>query len=91
VRIKYVSEKRNDPGFDLQPGANPTIASYNGSAVKNYNTTSSALYKQKYYFYFEKTLLPTMYNAGVVVINSEVVGLDPGQPFMIFAHILIRE
>jgi hypothetical protein len=35
----------------LQPGANPTIASYNASAVKNYNAKSGLVCfeKQKYF------------------------------------------
>jgi hypothetical protein len=33
---------------------------------------------EKKFFYHEKTLQPTTYNAGVVVLNSDVVGLNPG-------------
>jgi hypothetical protein len=40
------------------PGANPTIVSYNASAVKFYNTTSSLVrFENKtIFFYFEITL-----------------------------------
>jgi hypothetical protein len=53
-------------------GANPTSESYNASAVKIYNATSSLVrFGKKFIFYPEK-------NAGVVVVNSEDVGLALG-------------
>jgi hypothetical protein len=61
----------------LALGANPTIVSYNASTLKNLQRT----------FLETKILFPTLkksarllgtYNAGVVIVNSEVVGLDPG-------------
>jgi hypothetical protein len=46
-----------------QPGANPTIASYNASAAKINNATSSLVYyesKNILFFYVKRsTLLPT--------------------------------
>jgi hypothetical protein len=42
-------------------GANPTIASYNASAVKSYSATNSLVrFKNtNIFFYFEKPLYPT--------------------------------
>jgi hypothetical protein len=50
----------NDKLYDVVPGANPTIVSYNTSAVKIYNATSSLVHleKQKYFLLSWKTLQP---------------------------------
>jgi hypothetical protein len=60
------------------PGADPTIIIYN--AAKNYNATRSLVRSERKnnYFYFVKNALD-YYNSGVVVVNSGVEGLDPGQ------------
>jgi hypothetical protein len=60
------------------PGANPTIVSYNASAVKIYNGTSSLVHFEKNHIgtYFEKNTR-VYYITGVVVANSQVVGLLP--------------
>jgi hypothetical protein len=62
-------------------GANPTIASYNASAVNFYNATGSLarLENKNILFFFEKrcSLLCT-YNAGVVAVNEKIVGSAPG-------------
>jgi hypothetical protein len=48
--------------------------SYNARAVKIYSATSSLvrLENKNIFFYFEITLLSTMYNDDVVVVNSEL-------------------
>jgi hypothetical protein len=60
----------------LSPGVNTSIVSYNASAVKIYNATSSLerFGKQKYFLLHYKTL-----DADVVVVNSEFVGLATGK------------
>jgi hypothetical protein len=64
-------------------GANPTIASYNASAVKIYNATSSLVRfaNKNIFLCIEKTLYVSYYNACVAVVNSKAVGLAPGPYF----------
>jgi hypothetical protein len=65
----------------LTPGVNSILQPrYNSSVEKNYNATSSlARFVNKNSFSLKKHFsLHTMYNAGVVEINSEVVVLAPG-------------
>jgi hypothetical protein len=58
-------------GLKIRPGANPTIVSYNASAVKIYDATSSLVRfgNKKYYLEKRSSLLQRWF---------EVVGLAPG-------------
>jgi hypothetical protein len=65
-----------DPEVD--PGANPTSASYNASVVKEYNTTSRLLRFENQNIYFNQYILENAlahYNAGVAPVYSKVLGL----------------
>jgi hypothetical protein len=57
--------------------ADTTTASYNASAVKIYNATSSPRHFEKNFFLLIENA-PGYYSTGVVVVKSSVVGLAPG-------------
>jgi hypothetical protein len=48
------------------------------SRCKIYNTMSGRERFENYFSAFVETLYPRYYNAGIVAVKSEVVGLDPG-------------
>jgi hypothetical protein len=64
----------------LTSGANPTIASYNASAVNIYNATCCLVRfeNKNIVLHIEKTLYPTSTLALYLVVDSTVAGLGPG-------------
>jgi hypothetical protein len=65
-------------GLHFRTGPNPTIVSYNTSAVKIYNATGSLLrFENKKMFSSTLKNALAYYNAGVVAVNLKAPGTIP--------------